>query len=170
MLENKIVFKIRELLKRGDLSQRKIAKLFGVSNTTVSLIYQKRRKPYAPSVADLIKEPSGPFVRCPICGGLSKMPCVYCQVNAYLREHGFSRGTAEVTEGELKIELTEEHRKRYEEVHDWRASSPDPYFIDIPEDWPWRKSFRKREDRQSGKKERRSAKSGQADAKSRPKR
>lgn len=138
MLDNGIINKARELLAEGRLSQRKIAKILGISNTMVSLIHHQKRKPFSEAAGNPIAEPDGPIMRCPVCGGKTRLPCVYCQIVDHLQKNGPAGPVAESDQKELTIELRGDHAKRYEKVRKWRSSQPNPFFTDIPEDWPWR--------------------------------
>jgi predicted transcriptional regulator len=72
MLAPAKVEETRRLLNEGNLSQRKIAKLLGVSRATVSAIASGRRPDYEALRAMQMEEqeePRGPIVRCPECGG-----------------------------------------------------------------------------------------------------
>ncbi len=73
----------RRLLVLGNLSQRRIAAIVGISRATVNAIAQgkyadreareARRHGEAPTF-------EGPLVRCPDCGGMVLMPCLACRV------------------------------------------------------------------------------------------
>lgn len=156
--------KIREaesLLAKGGLSQRTIAKLTGLSRGTVSLLANSKRRIYVKAVdPDMPAEPEkSPPVRCPNCGTMVRMPCLLCFLqsladrNSPLMQAGFQTSeTAPAMTNEqhspksavcLGIELTGDELKRYQEVRAWRESHSNPYFTDIPEDWPWRKNENK---------------------------
>ena len=95
MLALEKVEKTRRLLNETNLSQRKIAKLLGVSRGTVSAIASGRRPDYearrqAQAVFD---EPLGPVVRCPECGGKVYAPCRLCHVRK-LKTHEASTARA----------------------------------------------------------------------------
>jgi len=109
MIAPAVVDEIKRLLDHGSLSQRKIARRLGVSRGTVNAIaLGKRRVRPARSGSDPddFVPPSGPLVRCPICGGLVKAPCLACRVRAR-KERGrlpLSRSTADrYRRGELRL-------------------------------------------------------------------
>ena len=83
MLKPQIVLKILFLLKEKKFSQRKIAKMIGVSRGTVSAIALGKRKLIrflsVREEASFIL-PRGPYCRCPTCGAKTKMPCLACQL------------------------------------------------------------------------------------------
>ncbi len=86
MIAQNTVEKIRELLREGRLSQRKIARHLGVSRGTVNAIALGRRPDYEARrkcLADDIIRPRGPFVRCPTCGAKTQMPCLACQIRRW---------------------------------------------------------------------------------------
>ena len=147
MIENNVIRQIQELLSDGSISQREIGRRLGISNTTVSRVFQAKRKTYREPSENVIEEPEGPVVRCPTCGGRTQMPCVYCRVVELVQDAPRSAGRAPILSKippknarspEFTIELVGEHLARYREIHDWRARQPNPHFIDIPDDWPWR--------------------------------
>ena len=78
------VEQIQDMLRSGNLSQRKIAKCLGVSRGTVNAIAQGKRPDYRARTrrkrARRIIPPTGPFVRCTICGARAQMPCLACQI------------------------------------------------------------------------------------------
>ena len=74
---------IRRMLSEGRLSQRRIAKLTGVSRTTVDAIataatrdHEQQRE----ARQDAEHQRKGPARRCGGCGGLVYMPCILCRV------------------------------------------------------------------------------------------
>ena len=85
MIGTAVVDEIRDLLARGGLSQRTIARRMGVSRGTVNAIARGRRPDYAAvrrePGADF-RAPSGPPRRCRGCGGMVQMPCLVCHVRA----------------------------------------------------------------------------------------
>jgi transcriptional regulator with XRE-family HTH domain len=89
MLAPHLVEEIRRLLAGGKLSQRKIARLKGVSRGTVGLIAAgKRRDPVRaapPWDADLDR-PLEPPARCPSCGGRVYLPCRLCRTRRFLEK------------------------------------------------------------------------------------
>ena len=85
MIASAVVDEIQRLLDTGSLSQRKIARRIGVSRGTVNAIAlgkRPARRPRSRDERDEFVPPSGPLVRCPICGGLVQAPCLACRVRA----------------------------------------------------------------------------------------
>lgn len=74
-----MVDEVERLLAEGKISQRKIAKLVGMSRGTVNSIALGRR-PRISAPPDELQPFSGPLVRCPGCGGKVFMPCLLCRV------------------------------------------------------------------------------------------
>ncbi len=76
---------VRRLLAEAAFSQRKIAKLIGISRATVGAIANGRRPDYpVPRRAedDPFGLPAGPPNRCSGCGGTVYMPCRLCYVRS----------------------------------------------------------------------------------------
>jgi hypothetical protein len=83
MIAPAIVTEIRRLLHEERLSQRNVARRMRVSRGTVQTIaagnrpdYEFRRRHVDPEFTP----PSGPWKRCPHCGGLVQMPCLACRL------------------------------------------------------------------------------------------
>jgi transcriptional regulator with XRE-family HTH domain len=125
MLTPKLVDEIRQMLAEKKYSQRKVARIAGVSRGTVGAIVsgkrQDRKKVESPWDKDL-EEPEGPAERCPGCGGMVYMPCRLCLVRKYLADN--PRPAPD--ERKFKIEdppglnLRSEHRARFNQVLAWR--------------------------------------------------
>ena len=90
MLDEALVDEIKRLLATGQHSERKIARMTGVSRGTVSAIALGRRPDYRAirsKAAEQDAPPfSGPPQRCPTCGGLVLMPCAVCRTRKLLAE------------------------------------------------------------------------------------
>ena len=119
MLVNSMVKEVRRLLGEGKLSQRKIARVTGISRCTVSAIASGKRPDYPPRrpTADEPWKRSGPRERCPTCGGLVYMPCRVCRLRSrkalgVTRLHSDQRPA-----GPLQLDLHPEHQHGYEEMH-----------------------------------------------------
>jgi DNA-directed RNA polymerase subunit RPC12/RpoP len=79
---------VERMLAQGLVSQRRIAKLVGISRGTVNSIALGRR-PRISTPADEFEQQRGPLVRCPGCGGKVFMPCLLCHVRQLkARDHG----------------------------------------------------------------------------------
>lgn len=86
MIAQEMVQEIRRLLAAGALSQRKIARVTGVSRATISAIASGKRPDNPPRVRDEEEDrPLGPPVRCSGCGGRVYIPCRLCRVRAIKR-------------------------------------------------------------------------------------
>ena len=88
MIAPSIVGEIRNLIDKGKLSQREIARRLGVSRGTVNAIALGRR----PDQSTRRRQHSSGFIppagipkRCPICRCKVQMPCLACQVRAMKR-------------------------------------------------------------------------------------
>ncbi|HYW78361.1 MAG TPA: helix-turn-helix domain-containing protein [Thermoguttaceae bacterium] len=88
MIAPNTVREILELLAKGVLSQREIARRLGVSRGTVNAIALGRRPDHSARSRQRTKgftPPTGCPVRCPTCGAKVQMPCLACQVRAMKR-------------------------------------------------------------------------------------
>ena len=135
MLDEGVVNQVKRLLATGRHSQRKIARMTGVSRGSVTAIALGRRPDYRAirsKPAEQDAPPfSGPPQRCPTCGGLVLMPCALCRTRKLLAE-GKLRRTFNRRDGRLQLELEDEERARYEEV---RATHVLPEFdLDLKEE------------------------------------
>jgi len=65
-------------LLEGGLSERKAAKLLGVSRGFVNNVRHGRYM--RPVTESKFVYPSGCYARCPVCGGLVQMPCLLCSL------------------------------------------------------------------------------------------
>ena len=78
-----LVQAVQQHLDEKNLSQRKIARLVGISRATVALIARGQYVPREPAVdEDDPLAPQGPAVRCASCGGLVYTPCRLCHIRA----------------------------------------------------------------------------------------
>lgn len=83
MIAPGMVEEIKRLLADGKHSQRKVAKLTGISRATVGAIANGRRPDYPPRAPDEdYYRPTGPPQRCRGCGGNVYPPCQLCHVRA----------------------------------------------------------------------------------------
>jgi hypothetical protein len=118
MIAPSVVHEIKRLLAEGKYSQRKIARITGVSRGTVGAIASGKRPDYETRARDPeleLEQPAGPPRRCPGCGGLVYMPCRLCHVRKLVGEARIARPPAK-REGPLRLELSGDHRARYERV------------------------------------------------------
>ena len=123
MIAPAIVIEVRRLLAETKLSQRKIARVAGVSRGTVGTIASGRRPDYEslPRDEDEIDEPAGPPARCGGCGGMVYMPCRLCRVQqAAPRQR---RPAMRQDDDSLNLMLRPEHHARYEEVRTRRLQA-----------------------------------------------
>lgn len=89
MLPLATIKEIHLLLEQGELSQRQIAKMLGVSRGTVCAVASGRRGLYgtAADAEEVGLAFEGTAVRCPGCGAQVFMPCLLCRA----RELRFSQ-------------------------------------------------------------------------------
>ncbi len=113
---------IQELLARGGLSQRAIARQLGVSRNTVGGIARGERPDY--DAMRRVRErrevpsPGGSRRRCPTCGALVRPPCVACRVRDELARMARSARPTEAPGDDrvLNLALRPQHQARYEQV------------------------------------------------------
>ncbi|MHC4398617.1 MAG: hypothetical protein ACYTG0_02955 [Planctomycetota bacterium] len=118
MIAPLVVKEIERLLADGELSQRKIAHVTGVSRGTVGAIASGKRRDYVTPPADEeadSQRPTGPPQRCAECGGMVYMPCRLCRLRKLVGESRAALRSPR-SEGPLKLELSDNHQARYEEV------------------------------------------------------
>src|SRR5580693_1923563 len=82
MLSPAKVDDIRQLLARGNVSQRQISRMLEVSRGTVGAIASGKRPNYPVIVQEEEIDSSIPPTRCRGCGGLVYVPCRLCRVRA----------------------------------------------------------------------------------------
>ncbi len=75
------VQEVQRLLDQGEISRREIARRLGLARGTVQAIALGRRGLFGRQ-EDAEQRPAPPE-RCPGCGKLVQMPCVYCRAVAY---------------------------------------------------------------------------------------
>jgi len=141
MIENDIILRIQELLDTGFYSQRAVARMVGVSNTTVSWVQRGKRKVYRDPTRYMVPRAEGPVTRCPSCGAKTQLPCFYCELKKLLKKHHLQYHSASIEKSSLCLDvaLDGDEKKRYEEIRNWRMKQENPHFYNIPDDWPWRK-------------------------------
>ncbi len=82
MLADAMIDRVCQLLAEGKLSQRKIARLLGISRGTVGSL-AKGKRPHVRKTAWMDEElfdPQGPPARCHGCGGMVYHPCHLCRI------------------------------------------------------------------------------------------
>lgn len=79
------VLEVKELLDKGTLSRRAIARLTGVSRGSVNAIANGERGLVGAEPCEEV-ERSTTAERCPGCGGMVFMPCVLCEARQSWRE------------------------------------------------------------------------------------
>lgn len=128
MIAPSVVQEVRRLLAEGELSQRRIARMTGISRGTVGAIAAGRRPDYQSlrcAADDEFPQPTGPPQRCPGCGGMVYMPCRLCRTRAL--QAGASKLLLPAwlmqLEEPLGLELRDADRARYEEVRARRMES-----------------------------------------------
>jgi transcriptional regulator with XRE-family HTH domain len=83
MLPLKVVQEVKRLLDEKHNSQRKIAKLLGISRGTVHAIASGKRGIHGREQDDNEELDQASTVRCPGCGARVYLPCVLCKARAY---------------------------------------------------------------------------------------
>lgn len=128
MITSDVVFAVRRLLLETKLSWREIARRSGVSRGSVRAIASGRRSEDAthlPAVEVDWEGPAGPPVRCPGCGGLVFMPCVFCATRKALARHvprAMRRSTSDCMRP-LGLQLRPQHFRRYQQVRARRLAA-----------------------------------------------
>ena len=123
MIAPSVVNQIKRLLAEGRYSQRKVARMTGVSRGTVGAIAGGKRPDYEARATERqseLEQPAEPPRRCPGCGGLAYMPCRLCRVRKLVAESRIARPPVR-SEERLRLDLSEDHRSRYERVRLRRA-------------------------------------------------
>ncbi len=114
MIAADLIAEIQRLLAEGKLSQRKIAKLTGVSRGTIGAVASGKRQLQEREAdcweAGLEPQP-GPPQHCPGCGGLVYLPCRLCRTREFLAAHPLPR-LPNRPQGPLQLELQEDHAAR----------------------------------------------------------
>jgi transcriptional regulator with XRE-family HTH domain len=120
MLAPGLVTEVRRLLSEKKLSQRKIARLVGVSRGTIGAIAAGRRPDYAAlrKPDDDAEKPSGPPERCPGCGGMVYLPCRLCRTRVAIKTYAPPRWQDAIEP--LGLNLRPDHYARYQQVRAWR--------------------------------------------------
>ncbi len=125
MLAPALVAEVRRLLAEGKHAQRTIARMVGVSRTTVSEIALGRRPEYAGRPEEYAPgcESAGPPQWCAGCGGMVYLPCRLCDARR-IAAHT-PRPLQNIAEDEPPVlQLKAEHRRRYERIRAVRQSAP----------------------------------------------
>jgi len=117
MVDPQLVAEVKRKLEQS-VKQRQIARDLPISRGTIGRIANGTRPDYeAAERYELEAGARGPPVRCPACGAKVVItPCRACKIRQVLRRGGIivSRyGPG----GSLALDLTEEERRRYEEIH-----------------------------------------------------
>ena len=119
MIAASVIHHIQQLLAEGASSQRRIARLTGISRGTIAAIAKGRRRPHEPRADE--EEPLGPIERCPGCGAMVHMPCHACRIQQRKFKPRRGRQVVENTkEPLLRLQLRPEHEVRYRQVRAWR--------------------------------------------------
>jgi len=82
------VQEIEQLLRKGQYSQRQIARRTGISRATIAAIAAGERPDYEAQrqlrqLRQAEDESIGPVERCRGCGGMTQMPCRLCRVRNF---------------------------------------------------------------------------------------
>ena len=117
MVDPQLVVEVKRKLEQG-LKQRQIARDLPISRGTIGRIANGTRPDYeAAERYELEAGASGPPVRCPECGAKVVItPCRACKIHQVLKRGGLAVSRYGPG-GSLALDLTEEERCRYEEIH-----------------------------------------------------
>lgn len=118
MIAPSVVIEIKRLLAAGTYSQRKIARVLGVSRGTVGAIASGKRRDREEVASKQEMEPArpaGPPRRCSGCGGMVMMPCRLCRTRRLVSQSRVTRPPTRPNEP-LQLQLIGDHCLRYEEV------------------------------------------------------
>ena len=125
MIEPSVIDRIQRLLAEKQWSNRQIATMANVSRGTVAAVVSGRRRAYQLPSGDREEEFTGPVERCPGCGGMATVPCRLCR-SRELAARSDPRSPPSTSGPSLRLELSEEHQKRYEEVRRRLREEPRP--------------------------------------------
>lgn len=128
MIAPAVVQEVRRLLAKGNLSQRKIAGLTGISRGTVGAIAAGKRPDHESlgrAAKDEFPEPAGPLQRCPGCGGMVYMPCRLCHARALKARSSRPPIPAWLVQLDepLGLDLREDDRARYEQIRSQKVDA-----------------------------------------------
>jgi hypothetical protein len=125
VIEPSVIYRIEHLLAEKRWSQRKIARMANVSRGTVAAVASGRRRAHRVPPVNREDESIGPVQRCPGCGGMASMPCRLCR-SRELAARRDPRSPRITCDASLRLELSEEHQKRYLEVRRqrWEEARP----------------------------------------------
>jgi hypothetical protein len=127
LIKPSVIAEAKRLLAEGQLSQRKIAALLGISRGTVGAIASGRRPDYQNRSTSDDEEPdidpNAPKVRCGGCGGMVIMPCRACRDRAALAKAKRRPGAERTEPDGLNLQLRPEERTRYEQVREARRKA-----------------------------------------------
>ena len=117
MIAPSVVREIKRLLAETTYSQRKIARITGVSRGTIGAIAGGKRRDYEAEErgVEVDPEPAGPPRRCAGCGAMVRMPCVLCRTRELIRRSRVARPPARPEEP-TQLQLTPDHQLRYEQI------------------------------------------------------
>lgn len=118
MITPSVVEQVKHLLSDGSLSQRKIAKMTGVSRGTIGAIASGKRRDIRPPRKPWYEEPDeplGPPRRCSGCGAIVQPPCRACRLRELLAA-GRVKHKPDRADYVLGLELSDDHQARYKQV------------------------------------------------------
>lgn len=119
MLDDRVIHEIEKLLATGRYSQREVARRVGASRGSVNAVAKGRRKVRPPVVKEEDFKQSGPVVRCPECGGRTRMPCRVCGTRRLMRRPVAST-SADPTDVDFSLQLDGPVLARYQRLRAWR--------------------------------------------------
>jgi hypothetical protein len=120
MIADEVVDLVKALLVEGRHSQRRIARMTGVSRYTVWAIANGKRpdcKQQRQAKQKAAGAPfSGPAQRCPTCGAMVQLPCLACVIRERKQKGQLSSPFGGVEGEGLQLELVDRAQRRYEQV------------------------------------------------------
>ena len=127
MLTKKQVDEVKRLLASCKHSQRNIAVMTGVSRGTVAAIANETRHIYTREPNPDDWRPEGPVVRCPRCGGRTRLPCRVCYIRDTVAERGRVDWGTFRNRTLIELQLRPQHDKRYQKIRRWREIKRRPF-------------------------------------------
>ena len=120
MIDPAIVRQVERLLGEGRYSQRKIARMTGVSRDTVHAIASGKRPDYEARQQEAAERGDAPFSgpphRCPGCGRLVLMPCLACLIAREKAAGRLKRAHTGPDQAPPDLDLRPGDRARYDEI------------------------------------------------------
>jgi DNA-binding XRE family transcriptional regulator len=110
-----VIKEVERVLALDGMTQRRAAKITGVSRGTVSSISRGEHGSYHREVLPKLLYPSGRLSRCSTCGAMVALPCHVCRVRGLIND-GMVKPEPHQTTPSLGLDLYGENLRRYEEI------------------------------------------------------